>query len=466
MIFLKRLSFGILILFLAAAVVFGPQARASLDEALAGTGYIAKGLCSGVLMGEMDPDLLMEQEFATGAGVVDWEIDEVEEEVEVSALFGLIKARARRHQGLGCSRILESHEWLPLPAVSRPLSFDPPEAGAPWKIAPFGSDAPPTGVDRDALEAALDEAFSESDPSNPRRTRAVVVVHDGWVVSERYSAGVQPSTPLLGWSMTKSISHALIGIAVGDGLMEPSDPIPVPEWSAGDDPRAAITLDQALRMSSGLAFEEAYSDFGSDVVRMLMIEYDAGGVAADQPLEAEPGTRWHYSSGTTNLISRTLRQVMGDDPLYWAFPYERLFAPLGMHSAILETDPSGTFIGSSYGYASARDWARFGLFYLNDGVWDGRRILPEGWVRYGVSPTPGAPNREYGAHWWLNAGGRFEGVPPDEFRASGFEGQYVMVIPSRNTVIVRLGQTPGGGFDSVAFEKAILAALPSPVGRE
>jgi CubicO group peptidase (beta-lactamase class C family) len=466
MTFFKRLSFGILVLFLAAAVVLGPQARATLDEAQAGAGYIAKGLCSGALMGGMDPELLMEQEFAMGTGVVDWEIRESGGEVEVSALFGLIRTRARYHPGLGCSRITESQDPVTLPVISRPVSSEPPEAGVPWRIAPFAPNVPPAGVDRAALEAALDDAMSEPDPTNPRRTRAIVVVHDGWVVGERYAPGIQPSTPLLGWSMTKSITHALIGIAVADGLMDPTEPLPVPEWSSGNDPRAVITLDQALRMSSGLAFEEVYADFGSDVVRMLMVEHDAGRMAAEQPLEAEPGTRWHYSSGTTNLITRTLRQVMGDDALYWTFPYDRLFTPLGMHTAVLETDPSGTFVGSSYGYASARDWARFGLLYLNDGVWDGRRILPEGWVRYGVTPTPGAPNREYGAHWWLNAGGGAEGIPTDEFRASGFDGQYVMVVPSKNTVIVRLGQTPGTGFDSVAFERAILNALPNPTGRE
>jgi len=212
-------------------------------------------------------------------------------------------------------------------------------------------------------------------------------------------------------------------------------------------------------MSSGLEFGEIYDDFNSDVVVMLTRSEDAGALAADRPLAAEPGAVWDYSSGTTNLVSRALREVMDDDQAYWRFPYDRLFTPLGMHSAILETDPSGTFVGSSYGYATARDWARFGLLYLEDGIWDSKRILPEGWVEYAATPTPGS-QQQYGAHWWLNAGGRFEGVPRDEFRASGFDGQYVMVIPSRETVIVRLGQTPGAGFDSAEFERAVLAALP------
>jgi hypothetical protein len=193
---------------------------------------------------------------------------------------------------------------------------------------------------------------------------------------------------------------------------------------------------------------------------MLMRARDAGGLAAAMPLGTEPDTVWAYSSGTTNIIARALRQAIGDDEVYWRLPYERLYGPIGMTSALIETDPSGSFVGSSYSYATARDWARFGLLYLNDGVWNGERILPEDWVSYGVRPTPLAPRGEYGAHWWLNAGERFAGVPADEYRASGYEGQYVMVIPSRRTVIVRLGHTPGNGFDEVAFERAVLAALP------
>jgi CubicO group peptidase (beta-lactamase class C family) len=234
----------------------------------------------------------------------------------------------------------------------------------------------------------------------------------------------------------------------------------VPEWSKTGDPRAAITLDQALRMSTGLEFEEVYADLTSDIIQMLLRAYDAGGVAAAQPLESAPDTKWQYSSGTTNLITRTLRQVMDDDEAYWRLPYERLFAPLEMHSAVLETDPSGSFVGSSFSYATARDWARFGLLYLNDGVWGDERVLPEGWVEYGVTPTPKAPEGRYGAHWWLNAAGYREGVPTDEYRAQGFDGQYLIVIPSRKTVIVRLGQTSGVEFDSVAFERAVLSSLP------
>lgn len=412
-------------------------------------------------MAGLEPDRLLSQELALAEGMVAADIDAGAGEVRASALFGFIEARARRHPGLGCSLFDGDTPPAALPDLERPGSSDPAEASPPWAIAPFASPTLPAGLDHPALQAAIEAAFAEADPQNPSRTRAVVVVYDGWVVAERYAPGIAADTPLIGWSMTKSVTHALVGIAVGDGLWSPDAPLPVPEWSSPGDPRGAITLDQMLRMSSGLAFEEIYDDFTSDAVTMLMRARDAGGLAARMPLAAPPDAAWSYSSGTTNIIMRSLRRVIGDDDAYWRFPYERLFDPLGMASAIVETDPSGSFVGSSYSYATARDWARFGLLYLNDGVWNGEPLLPAGWVGYGVTPTPRAPRQKYGAHWWLNAGERFTGVPADEYRASGFDGQYVMVIPSRRTVIVRLGQTPADGFDDVGFERAVLAALPA-----
>ncbi len=458
---MKRKALAATGLFVLAVGVFAfPRARQAYGLASAGSAYVAKTLCSGVLMAGLEPERLLSEELALAADVVEVEIDRQSDEVGASALLGLIEARARRHPGLGCSLYAEGRPPVALPAIERAGSTGPAETGRPWALAPDAPAVPPQGVDSAALTAALDAAFSEPDPNDPSRTRAVVVVHNGWVVAERYAPGIEPSTPLIGWSMTKSVMHALIGIAVDDGLLRLDEPIPVAEWSGGGDPRGEITLDQMLRMSSGLDFEEIYDDFTSDAIRMLMRTWDAGGFAAAMPLGAAPDSVWYYSSGTTNIIARALRHAIDDDEAYWRFPYDRLYGPLGMTSAVLETDPSGSFVGSSYSYATAREWARFGLLYLAGGMWGGERILPEDWVSYGVTPTPAAPDQKYGAHWWLNAGGRFHDVPLDEYRASGYDGQWVMVIPSRETVVVRLGQTPGDGFDEVAFERAVLAALP------
>jgi CubicO group peptidase (beta-lactamase class C family) len=274
----------------------------------------------------------------------------------------------------------------------------------------------------------------------------VIVLYDGQIIAERYADGFTRETPQHGWSMTKSVINALVGVLVKEGKLRLQDPAPVPEWRSPGDPRAAITLDELLRMSSGLRFMEDHK-IPLDLLRMLLAEPDAGAYAAAKALEVPPNSRWSYSSGTANIISRIVRQSVGGSLRdLFAFAHRALFDRVGMASAVIEPDPSGTFVGSSFMYATPRDWARFGLLYLNDGLWQNRRILPEGWVKYSTTPTPKAPKGEYGAQFWLNAGRPGEPadrwmpkVPPDMFSLSGFEGQYVSVIPSKKLVIVRLG---------------------------
>jgi len=222
-------------------------------------------------------------------------------------------------------------------------------------------------------------------------------------------------------------------------------------------------------MSSGLEFLEEYQTKpNSDCNVMLFEKNDAAAFAAAKPLEAEPDSRWSYSSGTTNIVSRLIRKaVPGSQQDYLAFPRRHLFDKIGMKSAVIEPDPSGTFVGSSFMYATARDWARFGLLYLNDGVWEGERILPHGWVRYSTTPTPGAPAKKpYGAQFWLNTGEPDDRwmpkLPPDLYSARGYEGQFVTVIPSRNIVVVRLGFTVNHNinWDHQEFLLKILDAIP------
>jgi CubicO group peptidase (beta-lactamase class C family) len=198
-------------------------------------------------------------------------------------------------------------------------------------------------------------------------------------------------------------------------------------------------------MRSGLAFSEIYSDPRADVMQMLYARSDMAAFAASKPLSAPPGTTWQYSSGTTNILSRIVRRTVGERE-YHNFPSHALFGPLGMNRAVIEPDAAGTFVGSSYMLATARDWARFGQLYLDDGAWGGRRILPAGWVRFSATPTPQSPDGCYGAHWWLKVpkelGGETEAasrVPRDAFFALGHEGQSLTVIPSRRLVVVRLG---------------------------
>ena len=259
---------------------------------------------------------------------------------------------------------------------------------------------------------------------------------------ERYTAGFGPNSSFASWSMAKSITHALVGIAVGDGLMDPAAPADVPEWRAPSDLRGAITLDQLLRMSSGLRFVEDYvPEHPSDVIEMLFGrgKGDVAAFAAGFPLDHPPGTHWAYASGTTNIVARALGDAVGRrGPALGEWMRERLFTPLGMRSAEPRFDAAGTFVGSSYCPCSARDFLRFALLHLRDGVWDGARLLPAGWVDYARTPTPQPPRAEqgYGAHWWLGLAG------PGSFSAQGYEGQFALIVPEKDLALVRLGRTP------------------------
>lgn len=273
-------------------------------------------------------------------------------------------------------------------------------------------------------------------------TLAELVVRRGELVHEHYDAGAEPGTTLISWSTAKSVTHALVGIAVRRGMLELDAPAPVPEW-AGDE-RQAITLRQLLNMRSGLRFVEDYVDDSiSHCIDMLFGsgKDDVAGYAAALPLEHPPGSVFNYSSGTTNIIARAIGQAVGGgEPGMRAFMDDELFGPLGMTSADPRFDAAGTFIGSSFLYCTARDFARFGELYLADGVWQGRRILPEGWVDFARTPVPVPADEEfgYGAHWWLWDSHGFPGT----FAAHGYEGQYIIVCPDRALVVVRLGKTP------------------------
>ena len=431
----------------------------------------AKRVCSGVFLSGRSADEILLRDHDTDPRTVVTRVDRENGLVTVSApaFPGRPSGTAAFRNGLGCTILFELS-----PEQRRPQPTGRPRAATldPGRPRPEGSApelATPTGVDRAALEAALEGAFSEPFTDKVVGTRGVAVVYDGELVAERYAPGFAADRPLIIWSMTKSITNAMVGLLVEQGSLRIADPAAVPEWRGEGDPRGAITLDQLLRMSSGLKFEEVYEQGLIDVVVMLFGKGDTAGFAASQPLAAEPDTAWSYSSGTTNIISRVVRQAFeGDLAGYVALPHERLFAKLGMTHTVIELDESGTYVGSSFAYSTPRDLARFGQLLLQDGVWDGERLLPEGWVAYSSTPTPLAPRGSYGAQFWLNAGEpgdpaerSWPDVPADAVSMSGFEGQSVTVIPSRKAVVVRLGRTPDrSAFDLNRFLADVLAALP------
>lgn len=309
-------------------------------------------------------------------------------------------------------------------------------AGVPWPSQAWPERAPSSEVDVVRLETALGQAFANPPPSDVGATHALVVIHRGELVAERYDAAAGSETTLPSWSMAKSVLHALVGILVREGRLEIEAPADVPAWQQEGDPRRTITLDQLLRMSSGLRFDEEYTDpDGSSTIQMLFGpgRDDVAAFAADFELLHEPDTVWSYSSGTSNIVAEIVgRRVGGGETGMRAFMKSELLDRIGMRSAKPRFDAAGTWLGSSFLFASARDFARFGLLCLRDGVWEAKRILPEGWMDYARTPTP-ASGGEYGAHFWLATDGT------GTFSANGYRGQYTVIVPERDLVIVRLG---------------------------
>lgn len=318
--------------------------------------------------------------------------------------------------------------------------FPSQSAGVPWPTAGWPEAEPDGDVDRAALDAVVGRALAQ--PAELGTTLALLVVHRGRIVREVYGPETDAESTLISWSMAKSITHAVFGLLQGDGRLTTSDPAAVPSWAA--DERATITIQDLLEMASGLRFVEDYVDDAvSDVIEMLFgagID-DHAAFAAAKPLDHPPGTVFNYASGTTNILARIAGDVIGGGREGMErFLHARLFEPLGMTSASPKFDTAGTFVGSSYVYATARDFARFGLLYLRDGMWEGSRLLPVGWAEHARTPArppiPADERHGYGAHWWR----WFRS--DDTFSANGFETQRIVVSPARDLVVVRLGKTP------------------------
>jgi len=439
---LKKLIFTLGLVLLAALVYGGNYLSAALS---AGSGFSAKNICSGYFLSGMPGQQIVDEVLIAASPVlsnISFEIDTVNQQVD-ARLFGIFQRRAVFTDGTGCTLLRAGRDQLQRELeVAEVSELD---AALPW---PQGSAPAPADL---RLEPVLEQAFAETDPQHPRHTKAVVVIHKGQLVAEKYAPGVDADTPLPGWSMTKSVTNLLIGLLMNDGRLRLTQTAPVQAWQEDPgDPRGDITIDQLLRMSSGLEFDEAYAMY-SDVTRMLSVEADAAGFAASKPLVAEPGSAWSYSSGTSNILSGVIRWTVGGYMQdYYDFTQKRLFLPLGIRTAVLETDNNGTFVGSSYMYASARDWARLGQFCLQDGIWQGQRLLPEGWLDYSTTPTANNPLHNYGAHFWLNADPEdsnqertWPRLPADAYSMNGYQGQHVIIIPSKDLVVVRLGFSAG-----------------------
>lgn len=429
----------------AAGLALG-AARAR-DVPKVATGFIADTICSETFVSGLDPSRNLAEtiDAMPGANLLSWamdyQVDRARKDVTVT-LFGIGRSHAVYREGLGCT--LEHGQGIAAVALP-PDGKQPallPEIAGPGLVPPQSEE----------LSAALDRAFAEPAPPY-RRTRAIVVMKAGRIIAERYADGVGPETPLLGFSMTKSVISALTGILVRQGKLKLDGPAPIAAWQDPDDPRHAITVDQLLRHTAGIALGSSLqASLGSvlePVNTMKYAEDDMASFAERAPLATSPGTVWNYHDGNFLILSHLIRNAAGGKPAdALRFARRELFAPLGMVNVTLQLDGAGTIEGSGEMLASARDWARFGQLYLDDGVAGGKRILPEEWVNYSASATPNAWVG-IGAGFWTNQGDSFgakfrieHGWPRDAFFAKGTIGQYTIIIPSERLVIVRLGRSP------------------------
>jgi CubicO group peptidase (beta-lactamase class C family) len=454
-----------------------PPSPADLDPAQLriNLAAAAKRLCSSVFVSGRSLEHVRSEELANAASTgLHLDVDDDPARATVTARSESAIAVFRPHLGCTLLRELTARELLAQFDASAYPEVVIPEPELPW---PLGArvETPETaaGIDLAAVQHAIDQAFAEPDPASAVRTRAVVVVHGGRIVAERYAAPFDADMPQLGWSMTKTVTAALTGMRVADGAFNVDAPVPIAAWhSNARDTRAIITLNNLLQMQSGLRFAEVYSiGQASDVIDMLYGRgaHANGAFAASFPLAHVPGTHWSYASGTTNIIAMLLRDSFDSQAAYFAYPRERLFNPLRMASAVIEPDESGVFVGSSYMFATPRDWAKLGLLYLQDGVWNGERLLPERWVSYSLRPAAAAAQGQYGAQVWLNRGAAGDPadrphpeLPTDLYHLSGFEGQNVVVVPSADLVVVRMGLTSTGPQVVWPLVRQVLDALEAP----
>jgi len=353
---------------------------------------------------------------------------DMDEKSVTSSVLGLLKRKAVYREGVGSVLVVD--DKLPtnvlVPKRNR-IAND-------TVFYPYGSKMPKdtvfTSVNYKQITTAIDSLFA---PKN--KTRAALVIHKNRIIVEHYAKGFNKHSLLLGWSMTKSITGSLFGVLEHQGKLNVNDRAPIAAWK--NDDRSKITIHNLLQMNSGLEWTEEYDKI-SDVTKMLYLEEDMTQSQIQKPLAAEPNTRWLYSSGTSNVLSKIIRNQFNTHQEYLDFWYTGLIDKIGMHSMVVETDLAGNYIASSYSWATTRDWAKIGLLYLHNGNWNGEQIFDANWVKYATRPTP-TSNGGYGASVWLNYGNQLPDVAENVYHFRGYQGQYVFVLPDQETVIVRLG---------------------------
>jgi len=418
------------------------------------TGYAAKNLCSDVFIsGRQQKDIEALDLNFSFIKYAKNSVDFSDKSVTSRMLWG--KSEAIYRDGFGATLIRDKTEKdlrerkFPIYAIG---NYN--QDSIRWPLGNMISDTV-TGIDRQALERVSEKLIKENAYNGD--AFAFMVLYKGQPVAEAYKPEFNRRTRFISWSMAKSFTNALVGILVREGKIDINKPAEIDEWK--NDERSKITLNNLMQMQSGLKWNEDYGT-KSDVTLMLHREGDMSRYAFDMPLEYPAGTHWYYSSGTTNIVNRIIRGKFDTDSAYYSFAYKELFNKTGMPDAVFESDANGIFVGSSYLYATARDFARFGLLFLNDGVFNGERILPEGWVDY--SRTPASDSKGgYGSFFWLNRSKSIPSAPEDMYMCVGHDGQRIFILPSQQMVVVVLGYSPKakGGMDFNSLLKDILSSL-------
>lgn len=425
-------------------IYFGYNTYPKLDLI---SGFSAKSIASGHFIDHRSQEMI--ENGDNDIDLIDLAKNQINDTAyyATASVYGLKERKAIYREGLGATLINDDFDILKPYKVPKRTKLN---TNLPF---PYGnldqSDTVFENIDGVQLQKAVANAFDKNGIKK-QRTRSVLVVYKDKIIAEKYATGFDKNSKILGWSMTKSITATLFGILQKKAQFDIYKPAPIPEWA--NDERAKITTANLLQMNSGLAWEEDYNKI-SDVTQMLFQAKDMTRSQIVKPLVGKPNASWNYSSGTTNLLSGILRKQFKSHQEYLDFWYSDLIDKIGMHSMLIETDMAGNYVGSSYGWATTRDWAKFGLLYLHKGNWNGEQILEESWVKYAATPTHSS-NGCYGAQFWLNQGGKFPNVPRDLFYCSGYQGQMIAIFPSQDLVVVRMGLSEDFDFNRFLSEVA------------
>lgn len=408
-------------------------------------GYSAKNTASSVFLGERS--LSFTDTTDNNFSPVNLATNAIDKEKKTanSSVFGLLNRKSIIREGLGSVLTLDkkdekSNYKTPKRRKTVNDTIPYPYGNGSHKDSVFES------IDYKKLNETVNSIFGI------RKTRAVLVLYKGQIIAEKYSEGFTKDSRLLGWSMTKSIMSTVFGILEHQQKINIQDKAPVESWQ--NDARKEITIHNLLQMNSGLEWDENYDEI-SDATKMLFLERDMTKVQEEKPLIGKPNETWNYSSGTSNLLSGILRDQFNNHQSYLDFWYTNLIDKIGMNSMILESDLAGNYVASSYAWATARDWGKFGLLYLHNGAWNGEELFTKEWVDYVTTPTP-TSNGSYGAQFWLNTEKQLKDVSQNMYFADGYQGQRVYILPDEDLVIVRFGLS---WFEENEFLKGIIQSI-------